>query len=116
MTKKTPNLDTQMTSASPVTVKQADGTVEVRPPLNVDPNGKLVSITREVAHSVWKRDGKRCRYCGTMNGPFQLDPLRPGKATASNLVVACLRCITRKGDANWSPRVRSKYGGKRHHS
>jgi 5-methylcytosine-specific restriction endonuclease McrA len=104
MTKK--NLDPQMTSAGPVTIKRADGTVEIQPPYKQ-------RIPRDVVQKVWKRDGQQCRYCGTTDGEFRLDPLRPGKPTLKNLVVACLPCILKKGDAIWMPRVKSKYGRRR---
>jgi hypothetical protein len=109
MTKRKPNLDARMTKAGPVTIKQADGTVKVQPAHTVNDDGTRVVVPREVAHKVWKRDGNRCRYCGTTDGPFRLDPIRPGKATQKNVVVACVPCIITKGGRYWAPRVRPKY-------
>ena len=50
-----------------------------------------------------KRDGFRCQYCSKQGPPLTLDHILPknkgGKDTWENLVVACARCNTRKGDS-----------------
>lgn len=77
-------------------------------PMGADPAFRLVS-DREVSESwstaayalVYARDGKRCRYCGDANGPHSVDHVTPrvqgGDDSADNLVVACVRCNSRKG-------------------
>ncbi len=59
---------------------------------------KGVVLTRE---NVFRRDGYRCQYCGT-NRDLTLDHLVPrargGKTTWDNLVTACKRCNSIKGD------------------
>ena len=50
--------------------------------------------------NILKRDGHRCQYCGTMEGPMTVDHVVPktmrGKDTWENLVCACARCNNRK--------------------
>lgn len=62
---------------------------------------KGMVLTRE---NVFKRDGFKCQYCGTTK-ELTLDHLIPkakgGKSSWSNLVTACKRCNSRKG--NYSP-------------
>ena len=52
-------------------------------------------------HNIFKRDGGTCQYCGTTND-LTLDHLIPrskgGKSTWTNLVTACQRCNSMKGD------------------
>ncbi len=59
---------------------------------------KGVALTRE---NVFKRDGFKCGYCGTTK-ELTLDHLIPkskgGKSSWNNLVTACKRCNSRKGD------------------
>ena len=59
---------------------------------------KGVALTRQ---NVFKRDGFACQYCGTRKD-LTLDHVIPrskgGKSTWNNLVTACKRCNTRKGD------------------
>ena len=59
---------------------------------------KGIALSR---HNVMKRDHFQCQYCGS-NRNLTLDHLFPrsrgGKATWTNLVTACNRCNTRKGD------------------
>lgn len=61
----------------------------VRPPL-------AKRIDRLIA-----RDGARCRYCGTREGPFECDHVIPvsrgGPNRLDNLVVACAPCNRAKG-------------------
>ncbi|REE05716.1 HNH endonuclease [Marinoscillum furvescens] len=52
-------------------------------------------------HNIFKRDDFCCQYCGT-GKDLTLDHLIPkskgGKSSWTNLVTACKRCNTRKGD------------------
>lgn len=52
-------------------------------------------------HNIFKRDGFECQYCGDSRD-LTLDHMLPkakgGKSTWFNLVTACKRCNTRKGD------------------
>lgn len=58
--------------------------------------------TQTVRDKVYTRDGKKCRYCGCDEGPFQLDHVIPwsrgGETSPSNLVVACAPCNHKKRD------------------
>jgi 5-methylcytosine-specific restriction endonuclease McrA len=54
------------------------------------------------------RDGQRCAYCGTIDGPFHFDHIFPvargGSDEATNLVLACVPCNMSKGSktlAEW---------------
>ncbi|UII26611.1 HNH endonuclease [Fulvivirga maritima] len=59
---------------------------------------KGVALTRQ---NVFKRDNFTCQYCGTKK-ELTLDHVVPrskgGKSAWNNLVTACKRCNTRKGD------------------
>ena len=59
---------------------------------------KGISLSR---HNVMRRDHFQCQYCGS-NKNLTLDHLLPrcrgGKSTWTNLLTACNRCNTRKGD------------------
>ena len=52
-------------------------------------------------YNIFKRDGHKCQYCDTTKD-LTLDHLIPrskgGKSTWKNLVTACKRCNSRKGD------------------
>ncbi|HID96025.1 MAG TPA: HNH endonuclease [Candidatus Latescibacteria bacterium] len=52
--------------------------------------------------NIFKRDGRRCQYCGTSQGPMTIDHVIPrrlgGEDTWENLVCACIRCNNKKGD------------------
>ncbi|WNB17232.1 HNH endonuclease [Marivirga arenosa] len=60
---------------------------------------KGVMLTRQ---NVFKRDSHECQYCGTSKD-LTLDHLIPrskgGKSKWTNLVTACKRCNTRKGNS-----------------
>lgn len=49
---------------------------------------------------VFKRDGYKCRYCGSMQTPLHCDHVYPqskgGETTARNLVTACKSCNLKK--------------------
>jgi len=57
-----------------------------------------VELSRQ---NIFKRDGYECQYCGT-NKHLTLDHVLPrskgGKSSWTNLVTACKRCNTQKGD------------------
>ncbi len=59
---------------------------------------KEVVLTK---HNIFKRDGQRCQYCGSTRD-LTLDHLIPrskgGKSSWTNLVTACKKCNTKKGD------------------
>lgn len=59
---------------------------------------KTVSLTRQ---NVFKRDSHTCQYCGK-NEHLTLDHVVPkakgGRSTWDNLITACSRCNTFKGD------------------
>jgi len=52
--------------------------------------------------NILRRDGHRCQYCGTTQGPMTVDHVIPkdmgGKDTWENLVCCCVRCNNRKGN------------------
>ncbi|MEM0938574.1 MAG: HNH endonuclease [Bacteroidota bacterium] len=52
-------------------------------------------------HNIFRRDGGKCQYCGT-NKELTLDHVIPrskgGKSTWTNLVTACKKCNSIKGD------------------
>lgn len=57
-----------------------------------------IALTR---HNVLRRDNFSCQYCGDARN-LTLDHLKPrsrgGETTWQNLVTACMRCNTRKGN------------------
>lgn len=57
-----------------------------------------VEMTRQ---NIFRRDNHRCQYCGTTE-QLTLDHVLPksrgGKTTWDNLITACKRCNSRKGD------------------
>jgi 5-methylcytosine-specific restriction endonuclease McrA len=59
---------------------------------------KGIALSR---HNIMKRDHFQCQYCGASRN-LTLDHLYPrsrgGKSSWTNLVTACNRCNTRKGD------------------
>lgn len=58
-------------------------------------------IPPKIRAAVYERDGHRCRYCDTKDGPFHLDHVIPvsrgGESTPDNLTVACAKCNMEKG-------------------
>lgn len=60
------------------------------------------SIPRSMQAEVFQRDGYRCRYCGSVDGPFELDHVYPeaagGRTIPENLAVACRPCNQLKRD------------------
>lgn len=59
------------------------------------------NIAARIIEAVTRREGKKCTYCGDMNGPFDLDHIFPvargGTDDPSNLTWACYRCNRSKG-------------------
>ncbi len=59
-------------------------------------------ISSDAKAAAIARDGQRCVYCGTIEGPFHLDHIFPfskgGNGDATNLVVACVPCNRSKAD------------------
>lgn len=57
--------------------------------------------SRHAVAFVMERDGRTCRYCGARSSPLSIDHVIPrsrgGPDCASNLVVACRSCNSRKG-------------------
>lgn len=79
----------------------------------VEPRGGARSnkkpVSKSVRNAVYKRDGKRCRYCGTdcidsiraktrITLYHIIPECRGGTKTIDNLVVACNRCNVKKGN------------------
>lgn len=60
------------------------------------------SIPRSLRRAVYERDGRRCRYCGSTAGPFQIDHIFPwsrgGRHQLENLTVACQACNAAKSN------------------
>lgn len=57
--------------------------------------------SRKAYPTVFRRDGRACRYCGTTASGMTVDHVEPraagGGDEPSNLVVACRQCNSRKG-------------------
>lgn len=68
---------------------------------------KRTAIPAWLREHIYERDGYRCRYCHTNEGPLQLDHVRPwswgGRDTVENLVTACRSCNLSKGAQEWIP-------------
>lgn len=60
------------------------------------------AISLIVKRAVVERDGWKCSYCKTSEGPFELDHIIPwsrgGKDTVENLCVSCIPCNRQKSD------------------
>ncbi|MBC6401408.1 MAG: HNH endonuclease [Ekhidna sp.] len=71
--------------------------VRVKQYVNI-PYNKEVVMSR---HNIFKRDNGKCQYCGTSKD-LTLDHVVPrskgGKSTWTNLVTACKKCNSVKGD------------------
>jgi 5-methylcytosine-specific restriction endonuclease McrA len=96
------------TKAGPVTITRADGSTEVRPALDPIEYQRVVrvrrAITPELRVRIIRRD-KKCRYCQTTVGPWEIDHKVPislgGSNRLSNLVLSCAECNRRKGASLW---------------
>lgn len=62
---------------------------------------KRQGVNASVRRRILRRDGERCRYCGSENGPWHIDHrvavALGGTDAESNLVVACASCNRSKG-------------------
>jgi 5-methylcytosine-specific restriction endonuclease McrA len=60
---------------------------------------KQVELSRK---NIFRRDGRRCQYCGTTNGKITIDHIIPksrgGKESWENLTTACFSCNNVKGN------------------
>jgi 5-methylcytosine-specific restriction endonuclease McrA len=60
---------------------------------------KKVELSRK---NLMRRDAHRCQYCGSTKPPLTLDHIQPrsrgGGDSWENLVTACIRCNTKKGN------------------
>ena len=70
--------------------------VKIRKYVHIPYQGVVLS-----RQNIFKRDGGTCQYCGT-NKDLTLDHVIPsskgGKSSWTNLVTACKKCNSRKGD------------------
>ena len=61
---------------------------------------------QSIKAAVYRRDGRQCQYCGTVDGPFHVDHVIPrikgGKDEPKNLVVSCASCNLSKGSKSVS--------------
>jgi 5-methylcytosine-specific restriction endonuclease McrA len=86
---------------SPSTEFRVPSVVRLRAYVNV--RGRRQASGRKRLR-IFVRDGFRCQYCGGRRaaGELTLDHVQPrsrgGRSTPENLVAACARCNTRKGD------------------
>jgi hypothetical protein len=71
----------------------------VRPIKDPPRRGSYIPVA--VRRAVLARDGRVCRYCTSVVGPFHFDHQKPwsrgGKSTIENIVVACEACNLSKG-------------------
>lgn len=67
---------------------------------NADWSGQRKSIPSKVREFVYTRDGLSCSYCGTTQGPFEIDHVVPwsrgGGNEPENLRVSCRSCNRQK--------------------
>lgn len=58
-------------------------------------------LPADLRNTIFDRDGARCRYCGSTEGPFHVDHVVPfskgGSDEPGNLVIACMACNLSKG-------------------
>jgi hypothetical protein len=59
------------------------------------------ALPLQVRAAAFGRDGERCVYCGSTEGPFQFDHLFPvsrgGRDEPNNIVISCAPCNLSKG-------------------
>jgi hypothetical protein len=77
--------------------RKRDGMTAVDRALNGEPRRVArPPIPVDVRRLVFARDGLRCKYCGDVDGPFDLDHKLPwsrgGQHVVENLIVACAHC------------------------
>lgn len=100
----------KMPWASPVKITAADGSVRVEPPLtyaqrrNLTKHSSRQVLSREMKDEILLRDCFTCQSCGTTQGPFHIDHIRPfskgGWQDPRNLQTLCVPCNSAKG-ASW---------------
>ncbi|MDE5054870.1 HNH endonuclease [Niallia taxi] len=70
-------------------------------PLKVDTGYKKTKIPEEIKAEIFERDNYSCQYCGA-DRQLSIDHIRPevkgGTLLRNNLVTACKRCNSKKGD------------------
>lgn len=61
---------------------------------------RKMAIPSDLRKKVLERDGYRCRYCGSFDGPFEMDHVYPeskgGETSVKNIVTACHKCNNKK--------------------
>lgn len=84
-----------------IAVGYIDGQRVAWPSFRAGDDTERTPLPAAVRHAILARDGERCRYCGTFDGPFQIDHVWPialgGGDEPENLVVACRTCNASKG-------------------
>lgn len=111
MTVYKPRRTSSRSNSGPVVITSPDGSVTTR---KAHTKAELRRIAPErlpispaMRARVLHRDRQTCRYCGNMDGPFEIDhviPVALGGATKLwNLVTACCECNRKKGAQVWRP-------------
>lgn len=79
-------------------IEIVDGYVAIAEPIIPEPPPPL---HRSERMAIVERDGEVCRYCGSTEGPFEIDHIRPRSRGGSNLPinlgVSCRDCNRDKG-------------------
>lgn len=99
-------------NSGPVVITKPDGSVITRRAHSQKQLRRIaperLPINQTMRARVLHRDRQTCRYCGNIDGPFEIDhviPVTLGGATKLwNLVTACCECNRRKGALVWKPR------------
>lgn len=100
---------TNMPRAGPVKITKADGTVTYRPALTYAQRRDRASqsnrrnVSKKLKARIAERDHHTCQECGSTEGPFEVDHIRPyskgGWNDPTNLRLLCSDCNQRKGAA-----------------
>lgn len=99
-------------AAGEITITSADGSVRIEPALTPREVRKITKerlpITQGTRTAILRRDKGLCRYCGTPQGPHEIDHVLPvakgGTNDRENLVTACRPCNIKKGTSIWKPK------------
>jgi hypothetical protein len=71
------------------------------------------TISQNTSWQVFRRDGFRCRYCGSENKPLTVDHLvlweEGGPSTEANLASACRDCNKARGNMPYDTWLQSPY-------
>jgi len=75
--------------------------------MNIGRSGPIYT-SASMRAKIFERDGKKCRYCQTVDAyEYIIEHVIPaafgGLAVESNLVVACQSCNIKKGRSVWTP-------------